>query len=191
MRSGKAYFDYQTLKISEMKKIITAALFSIFAGTAFAQTQNADAHKQHEHSIKNTAGQLLSSYYDIKDALVNSNGAQVSAKAVSFIEALKSVDTKTLSVKENEAFAILQPKLANDAIKIAESKKIEDQRNAFASFSNNMWDLLKSGDHFDEPVYQQYCPMKKSYWISKESNIKNPYFGKQMLTCGKTTETLK
>ena len=29
-----------------------------------------------------------------------------------------------------------------------------------------------------------YCPMAKSWWIQKDGTINNPYFGKQMLTCG-------
>jgi hypothetical protein len=32
--------------------------------------------------------------------------------------------------------------------------------------------------------------MKKATWLSETNAIKNPYYGKQMLTCGKTTETL-
>jgi hypothetical protein len=39
-------------------------------------------------------------------------------------------------------------------------------------------------------LYQQYCPMKKAYWLSETPTIKNPYYGKEMPTCGKTTETL-
>jgi len=26
--------------------------------------------------------------------------------------------------------------------------------------------------------------MKKEYWISADSTVKNPYYGSQMLTCG-------
>jgi hypothetical protein len=33
--------------------------------------------------------------------------------------------------------------------------------------------------------------MAKKSWISESSTIKNPYFGKKMLTCGVTKETLK
>jgi hypothetical protein len=29
------------------------------------------------------------------------------------------------------------------------------------------------------------------YWLSSEAVIKNPYYGKAMLTCGKVTETIK
>lgn len=40
-------------------------------------------------------------------------------------------------------------------------------------------------------VYYQYCPMKKAYWLSMEKEIKNPYYGSSMLTCGKVIETKK
>jgi hypothetical protein len=36
-----------------------------------------------------------------------------------------------------------------------------------------------------------YNDGKGANWLSKESTIKNPYYGSQMLTCGKTVETIK
>ncbi len=53
-----------------------------------------------------------------------------------------------------------------------------------------MYTLLKVAK-YEEPVYYQYCPMKDSNWLSKEETIKNPYYGAQMLSCGKTVETIK
>jgi hypothetical protein len=45
------------------------------------------------------------------------------------------------------------------------------------------------------PIYYQFCPMendgKGAKWISKDETIKNPYYGSQMLSCGKTVETIK
>ena len=32
--------------------------------------------------------------------------------------------------------------------------------------------------------------MKKAYWVSQESEIKNPYYGSSMLSCGKVIEKL-
>ncbi len=43
----------------------------------------------------------------------------------------------------------------------------------------------------EEPLYLDYCPMKKSSWLSNDKAIKNPYFGSSMLTCGSVKETLK
>ncbi|OJW81559.1 MAG: hypothetical protein BGO69_09015 [Bacteroidetes bacterium 46-16] len=163
----------------------------MFAVIASAQTKNADVPQQQEQSVKISADQLLGAYYGIKDALVNGSGIQASAKATSFHEALKTVDQSAFNEKERAAFMALKPKLADEAQKIAVSKAVEEQRSVFASLSGNMWELLKSFGHFDQPVYKQYCPMKKVYWVSGETNIKNPYYGKQMLTCGKTTETIQ
>ena len=43
-------------------------------------------------------------------------------------------------------------------------------------------------------VYYQYCPMangdKGAYWLSTIKEIKNPYFGDAMLSCGETKDTL-
>ena len=45
------------------------------------------------------------------------------------------------------------------------------------------------------PIYVQHCPMandgKGANWLSKENQVKNPYYGSKMMTCGKTVETLK
>jgi hypothetical protein len=47
----------------------------------------------------------------------------------------------------------------------------------------------------DYTIYIDHCPMyndnKGADWISKESGIKNPYYGAMMLTCGSTKETIK
>jgi len=57
-----------------------------------------------------------------------------------------------------------------------------------------MYDLIKTTKP-ETPVYYQHCPManggKGANWLSKENAVKNPYYGSQMLTCGKTVETIK
>ena len=41
------------------------------------------------------------------------------------------------------------------------------------------------------PVYVQYCPMAKGQWLSDEKEIKNPYYGNSMLTCGSVKSEIK
>ena len=57
-----------------------------------------------------------------------------------------------------------------------------------------MYALIKVSK-ISEPVYYNNCPMfndgKGANWLSKESAVKNPYYGSQMMTCGKTVETIK
>jgi Protein of unknown function (DUF3347) len=40
-------------------------------------------------------------------------------------------------------------------------------------------------------IKQAYCPMAKAPWLQTVDQIENPYFGSQMLHCGKVTETIK
>ena len=163
------------------KKFLIAAFFTI-AITQFSFAQN---------SAKNQLAQLLSPYYGIKDALVGSDATVTAAKAVDLVKAIDGVDMKALSEADHNAFMNLQEKLAFDAKHISESKDIAHQREHFASLSNNMFKMAKAAKLSTDPVYQQYCPMKKMYWLSSEAAIKNPYYGKMMLTCGSVTETIK
>ena len=172
-----------------MKKIIFIAALSIFSCTAFAQSS--DSNLQQSETKKLSISKLLDAYYGIKDALVSGNSLQAKTNAVAFNQTLKSFDATSLNTEGKASFVSLQSKIATDVQAIVDSKKIEDQRTVFASLSLNMWEMLKSENKLAQPAYQQYCPMKKSYWISNSTSIKNPYFGNQMLTCGKTTETIK
>jgi copper chaperone CopZ len=135
--------------------------------------------------------QLLSLYYDIKNALISSNANTAAAKATAFLTAIKAVDMKSLSEADHNAFMPLQDKLIFDATHISESKDVDHQRDHFSTFSTNFYSLAKAVKLSEKPVYQAYCPMKKMYWLSSEAAIKNPYYGKMMLTCGKVTDTIQ
>lgn len=164
-----------------MKKIF---LLVAFVATAFTQQLFAQATKPTELTP------LLASYYDIKDALIKSNRADAATHAGEFLKTITSVDMKSLPAADMTAFMSLQDKLAFDARHMSESKDIAHQREHFANFSANFFKLAQGVKLTDKPVYYAYCPMKKSYWLSADAAIKNPYYGSQMLTCGKVTETL-
>lgn len=181
-----------------MKKIFLLATISCYTSIA-ALAQNDHSSHQSQTTSPNTGTttkatvtngssqqeslQLLSSYYNIKDALVSGNASAASAKAGEFMQTANSLNEKVLPVENKNA-------LLKDAEQISKSKDIKQQRKLFAGFSNNMAALAKAVKLTTEPVYQQYCPMKKALWLSSSKAIKNPYFGNAMLTCGKVAETL-
>jgi hypothetical protein len=125
---------------------------------------------------------LLSSYYNIKDALVIGDATTASGSAEGFIKLTNTIDKKAIPDTS-------LTRLRKSAAALAGSKDIKTQRNLFVSFSNDMIALAKAMKLADQPVYQQYCPMKKASWLSSEKAIKNPYYGSAMLTCGKVTDT--
>lgn len=126
--------------------------------------------------------QLLPTYFAVKDALVADNKVIAAAKAGAFAKELASADLK-LSQNDRDA-------LVKDATHISESKDIKYQREHFATLSTRLIALAKESKLSAQPIYLMYCPMKKSNWLSSEKSIKNPYYGKSMLTCGSVTQTL-
>lgn len=164
-----------------MKKSI---LIVAFLATAFVQNSFAQLVPTHrEDSTKQSQlPQLLSAYYNIKDALVAGNASDAVLAATSFVKAANSIDRKVIS--EENITALLK-----DAGKISGTKDIKKQREYFASLSSKMAAVAKAVKLSDQPVYQAYCPMKKAYWLSSEKAINNPYYGSVMLTCGAITDT--
>lgn len=145
-----------------MKKISIAITIMLFGFTTFAQ---------------NTPN-LLNSYLAIKNALVLSDLKTAKAAITEFQK--KITAEKTFSQKKDLQIAI---------DKMANVNSLEKERAAFNEVSTLFWKVVKSADMASTPVYYQYCPMKKAYWLSIEKDIKNPYYGASMLTCGKVVET--
>ena len=99
-----------------------------------------------------------------------------------------------LSTAEHVVWMKVIKDLTTDAEKITTFKDVSKQREAFVWLSKKMHELAKVSKQ-DKPVYYQHCPMynngKGANWLSKESTVKNPYYGAQMLNCGSTVETLE
>lgn len=145
---------------------------------------------------KNQLGELkavFDNYFQVKDALVKSNGKTAATESAELLAAIKAVKMESLSEAEHTAWMKVLPELKEDAEHISETNDAAHQRDHFITLSNNVYDLLKVSG-FGVPVYYQHCPMankgKGANWLSKEKTVKNPYYGAQMLTCGKVVETI-
>lgn len=146
--------------------------------------------KQEIHQLK----AVFDNYFTLKDALVKSEGTMASSKAKELFHALNAVQMNQLSNEEHIIWMKVMKDMKSDTESIKETKDIHHQRSRFITLSDAMYQLLKVSKH-DTPTYYQHCPMandgKGAHWLSKENAIKNPYYGSQMLTCGKTVETIK
>lgn len=141
--------------------------------------------------VRSAINTVLKNYLDIKNFLAADNSKATNEAATKFTEALKAVPVEQMDAKQKEVWDKYAEKLRFDGRHISESPEIAHQREHFGSLSSNMFAVLKEFKINDLVVYRQYCPMEKKSWISEYSTIKNPYFGKKMLECGVTKETLK
>lgn len=157
---------------------------SIFLATTLFITVIASAQNK-------SLSAVLNAYYNLKNELVAGNSTQVAALAAEFKNSVAAVNTQQLTAAELKVFEPLQQKLIAEAATIASSSDLKKQREVFAALSEHMIVLAKGVKLSDKEVYIDYCPMKKASWLSADKAIKNPYYGKSMLTCGNVKETIK
>jgi len=137
---------------------------------------------------------VFDNYFEVKNALVQSDRDLTSLKAVELAKSLENVNMNELEMDVHMVWMKVMGELKSAADKMVESKDLISQRTNFISLSNNLYSLIKVAK-YQAPVYYQFCPMandgKGANWLSTESTIKNPYYGSQMLNCGKTVEIIK
>ncbi|MGH2667170.1 DUF3347 domain-containing protein [Flavobacterium sp.] len=165
-----------------------------------AQMDNMENHADHSKTAKeenqetNQLQPVFDYYFALKDALVKTDGNVASEKAKELAKAIQAVKMNKLGTDVHLVWMKVLEDLKEDSEHIAGTKDSKHQRDHFMSLSKNMYALIKVSKT-TTPVYYQFCPMandgKGANWLSKENAIKNPYYGSQMLTCGKTVETIQ
>lgn len=114
----------------------------------------------------NMKSDILSSYVKISAALAADDFA-----------AAKSAAT---AVAEHAGMSDMNKAIAPKATAVAKAKDIDAARNAFKSLSAAVEPLAKG----EKGYVVMSCPMMHADWIQTSKDVKNPYYGKMMLTCG-------
>jgi hypothetical protein len=129
---------------------------------------------------------LVANYLELKDALVADNkdgAAKVGAKMVSNFN---SFDTSSFSSDQQKELKDIVEDAKEHAEHISKSP-IDHQREHFDVLSKDMIDLITITGT-EKTLYQDFCPMynnnKGAQWLSADKEIKNPYYGSKMMTCG-------
>ena len=165
------------------------------ASTIDVETKNAGATIKTVAATSFTINEIVSSYLKLKNALVkdDSKGAANAGKAL--YATFGIVNSNTISnVKLKNKYNDIAKNAKENVKHIGDNTgKIDHQREYFALLSKDVHDLIKSFGT-DQKLYQDYCPMynegKDGYWISETKDVKNPYYGSEMLTCGRMVEAI-
>ncbi len=144
---------------------------------AEVKQEKADMEDGYDTEFKDgMVGKVFQNYLEIRTALVRSD-----------LE-----NAKTAASNLAEGFSAERAELRQLAREMANAESLEDIRRHFSDFSiqvENLLDESISGGTF----YKQYCPMafdnQGAFWFSDAKEIRNPYFGDQMLKCGHVEKT--
>lgn len=136
---------------------------------------------------------IITSYLNLKNRLVKDDSKGAADNGKLLLASFNRLDTKTLNANEKKEYL----DIADDAKEHAEhiganAGKLEHQREHFVLLSKDVNDLIKMFGS-KRQLYQDYCPMadegKGAIWISETKEIKNPYQGSKMPTCGSVKKT--
>ena len=153
----------------------------------------------------NTAFQnLLTNYFELKDAFVEWDTAKVNQSAGRLKVLADSLPTKQLKadstiimMADNYASSI-----SSESVGIVGEGNITEKRKSFYTLSEALYELLRTVRYDGQVVYHQHCPMafndsEEAFWLSDKNQVVNPYLGtkhptykNKMLHCGDVTDSL-
>jgi Protein of unknown function (DUF3347) len=138
---------------------------------------------------------IVDHYLHIKNALANDNGSEAANGGKMLSQALAEVDMSFFASDQKKVYDGIEEDLKEHAEHIGKNgDNIKHQREHFSMMSEDVYDLVKAFGG-GRALYHDHCPMyndnKGAMWLSELKDIKNPYMGKEMTTCGSLEEKIK
>lgn len=143
---------------------------------------------------KAPASEILAGYLNLKNALTNDNDKEAAAIATELAKAFKAMDKTALNAEQSKVFTDVEADAIEHAEHIAANAgNLVHQREHFETLSDEVYELVKATGA-GQKLYYTNCPMynnnKGANWLSETKEVKNPYLGQAMLTCGSVKEEL-
>lgn len=142
---------------------------------------------------KNALQPIYIHYFEMKDALAKDDFEDAKEYGR---QILMSVDAVNMSIFKGESHTVwmtLSSDIKNELQHIGEQKEIGGVRKSFQNVSNTIITMTNVWHPYNKTLYVLHCPMvdnnKGADWISLSKKIENPYFGKEMSTCGEVKTT--
>lgn len=146
--------------------------------------------------FKQQLGDIVAAYIKLKNALVDDNSSLAQQEAKKLTYNLENTDMSLLHGDAHTIWMKFLKTLQEAANKTQNSKDIDVQRDAFLVLGKKLSEAITTlgvETEKKQPLYLEFCPMAHNneggYWLSYDKEIKNPYFGKAMLTCGEVKAT--
>lgn len=145
-------------------------------------------------SFKNQLKVVVEAYLELKEGLVRGNIDETQESSTQLLTALDKLDGNSLSGhaknfwEEKKDFLFKHTKLCKQA------NTIEGKRENFIFLSQPLIKIIETFG-VNQKLYVNFCPMvndnKGAYWLSSTEEIRNPFFGEAMLTCGEVKSIIE
>jgi len=118
-------------------------------------------------SLADSRPAFIAPYLEIQTTLAADSTEGLPARILSLVATLKKAG---------------QEKASKAASQMEGAKTIAEYRDRFQKVSDILLPWMKK--HKIKGLILAYCPMKKAYWLQAKGDLRNPYYGAEMLECG-------
>ncbi|ASV79775.1 hypothetical protein CMU73_04015 [Elizabethkingia anophelis] len=138
---------------------------------------------------------IITDYLTLKNALVSDDDKAAANAGKALLATFNKVDMNTIPADKHKEYMDIADDAKEHAEHIGDNVgNIAHQREHLAVLSEDVKDLIALFGT-SKKLYQDHCPMfndgKGAIWLSESKEIKNPYYGSEMLTCGNVQQELK
>jgi Cu(I)/Ag(I) efflux system membrane fusion protein len=146
-------------------------------------------------TTKQELSPLLVSYLALKDALVADDFKKAKLKSGEMKMAFSKINMTVFKGEAHGVWMTYSNKLEKALLKATKAKNLEELRESFIGVSDHMIGVFQTVGKINKPLFIEHCPMannnKGADWISLDREIRNPYFGKSMISCGEVKKEIK
>jgi Cu(I)/Ag(I) efflux system membrane fusion protein len=146
--------------------------------------------------FKKGIGRLLQDYLEIQRFLAGDDFLSAKKAGEKFASTLKEMDVGLLKGAARSIWMETVKSLMKGSDKVAAAQDIGTARSGFEPLSVGMTIAVdRLGVEIKGPVLEIFCPMafdsRGATWLQQDEDIRNPYFGAQMLKCGEVKRQFK
>ncbi|RKD16339.1 hypothetical protein BCY91_05575 [Pelobium manganitolerans] len=155
-----------------------------------------DAKATGKEEAKNfSIAPIVNDYLSLKNALVSDDDKAAASAGRKLLATLNKMDMNAVPADKHKKYMDITEDAKEHAEHIDKNVgNILHQREHLAMLSEDLKDLI-SLFGTSKPMYKVFCPMfndnKGAFWLSDSREVKNPYYGKEMLSCGEVKEEIK
>ncbi|MDT0645744.1 efflux RND transporter periplasmic adaptor subunit [Zunongwangia sp. F260] len=143
---------------------------------------------------RNQAASIVETYLELKDALTEDDFDSAEKFAESLGRKLANIEPEELQEEAGASLAFYKEQLQERTLAITSAGDISEMRSNFDELSTVMIDFVSTFRPVDTSLFVQHCPMadndRGADWLSLSREIRNPYYGEAMLTCGEVSKEI-
>ncbi len=173
-------------------------------GTGAPESATQSDHATHQGKPKEVAisdkaktalRPVYMAYMAMKDALSFDDLAAAQKASADVSKSLSAINMSLFPGESHDVWMKYSSDMGNALQHIPHQKSLDEVRKSFQQVSDILIAMSQAFNPMDEPLYVDFCPMadnnKGASWLSLSEEIKNPYFGEAMLTCGEVKTVIK